>query len=58
MADTIITHWSFRTVAMFGAGQLVDFGPEIKAKSKKGKDWAGLGDNESDERKCLIDIQE
>ena len=50
MVDTIITHWSFRTVAMFGAGQLVDFGPEIKAKSKKGKDWAGLGDNASDER--------
>ena len=52
MADTIITDRSFKTVAMFGAGQLVDFGPEVKAKSKECKEWAGLGKNDDDEGKA------
>lgn len=43
MADTIITDRGFRTVAMFGAGQLVDFGADVKQKSKECKDWAGFG---------------
>ena len=52
MADTIITDKSFRTVAMFGTGQLVDFGPDVKAKSKECKEWAMKDDvdnNEDDE---------
>jgi len=42
MTDTIITDRSSRTVAMFGAGQLVDFGVDVKQKSKECKEWAGF----------------
>ena len=49
MANNIITHRDFRAVAIFGADQLVDFRPEVKAKSKECKEWAGLGDKAHDE---------
>ncbi len=57
MADTIITDRSFRTVAMFGTGQLVDFGPNVKAKSKECKEWAMKDDdnNEDDEWEDIDD---
>ncbi len=34
---------------MFGAGQLVDFGVDVKQKSKECKEWAGFDQQPTDQ---------